>query len=280
MAPIAKGSTNPVGFEPALSTRMRSPAFCRRMPSAKWLRHEFPVHRIRTKGFSCILLSGPTFSVTISPRSISKLNVPNRIWGLFHDSSNASVPPPCEAYGPRHSRSKTDVAVPFFANLRQIIGPYIGRATSVGTECNDDFVIWELGFRINLCQLRVIPLYYATQKDPCEGLRREFELRSHFRNVIGRYICAQYCWEVQDRHPSLCTVFFERSVIHRSVTRSEIENARCNFSDTRAGTNSLIFNLDIWMKLLKLSDPSRINRMRKCGPTSRQQRLPLGCGSR
>ena len=26
------------------------------MPSAKWLRHEFPVHRIRTKGFSCILL--------------------------------------------------------------------------------------------------------------------------------------------------------------------------------------------------------------------------------
>src|SRR4029077_3395690 len=113
---------------------MRSPAFCRRMPSAKWLRHEFPVHRIRTKGFSCILLSGPTFSVTISPRSISKLNVPNRIWGLFHDSSNASVPPPCEAYRPRHSRPKTDVAVPFFANFRQIIGPYIGRATSVGAE--------------------------------------------------------------------------------------------------------------------------------------------------
>jgi hypothetical protein len=105
---------------------------------------------------------------------VSKLNVPNRIWGLFHDSSNASVPPPCEADGPRNSRTKSDFAVPFFANLCQIIGPYIRRATSVGAECNDDFVIWEPGFRISPCQSRVIPFRYSTEEDPCEGLRREF----------------------------------------------------------------------------------------------------------
>src|SRR5271166_5775576 len=144
----------------------------------------------------------------------------------------------------------------------------------------DDIVIWELGFKISICQQLVIPLRIFPRKIPARNLRREFELYSHSRNVVDRYICAQYGWKVQDRHASLCTVFFELSVIHRSVTRSEIENARCNFSDTRAGTNSLILNLEIWMKLLELSDPSRINRMRKCGPTSRQQCLPLGCGSR
>jgi hypothetical protein len=30
-----------------------------------------------------------------------------------------------------------------------------------------------------------------TEKDPCEHLRREFELCSHARNVVGRHICAQ-----------------------------------------------------------------------------------------
>src|SRR5271165_3136082 len=210
---------------------------------------------------------------------VGKLNVPNRIGGLFDDSSNTSVPPPGDAYGPWHSRPKSDVPVPFFANLRQIIGPDIGRTTSVGAERNYDFVIWELGFRISLCQLRVIPIRYFSNKDPSKALRREFELRSHSRNVVDRYICSHYRRKVQDRHSSLCAVFFELSVIHRRVTRSEIENARCNFSDTRAGTNSLIFNLDIWMKLLIFSDPSRINRMRKCSPSTHQQRLPLGSGS-
>src|SRR5271157_6148597 len=109
----------------------------------------------------------------------------------------------------------------FFANLRQIIGPYIGCATSVGAECNDDIVIWELGFKISLCQPRVIPLRYFPQKDPGKSLRREFELRSHSRNVVDRYICAQDSWKMQDRHASLCTVFFELRVIHRPVTRSE-----------------------------------------------------------
>jgi hypothetical protein len=50
-----------------------------------------------------------------------------------------------------YSPPKSDVPVPFFANLRQIIGPYIGRATSVGAECNDDIVVWELGFKVSLC---------------------------------------------------------------------------------------------------------------------------------
>jgi hypothetical protein len=35
--------------------------------------------------------------------------------GLFYDSSYASVSPARDAYGSRHSRPKTDVAVPFFA---------------------------------------------------------------------------------------------------------------------------------------------------------------------
>ena len=112
---------------------------------------------------------------------------------------------------------------------------------------------------VSLCQPRIIPLRYFPEKDPGRGLRCGFELRTHSRNVVHRYICAQDSWKVQDRHASLCTVFFELRVIHRSVTRSEIENARCKFSDTSAGTNSLIFNLDIWMKLLKFSDPLHVS---------------------
>src|ERR1700760_3875142 len=64
---VESAGSNPAGFEPALSTRMRLPAFCRRMPSAKWLRHEFPVHKIRTNGFSCIFLSRPTFHLQSVP---------------------------------------------------------------------------------------------------------------------------------------------------------------------------------------------------------------------
>lgn len=97
---------------------------------------------------------------------LSKLNVADRIWCLSHDLSNASVLPPPEPHGPRHRGPKTDVAVPFFANLRQIIGPYIGRTTSVGAECNDDIMIWEPGFRVSLCQLRIIPRGCFAEKDP------------------------------------------------------------------------------------------------------------------
>src|SRR5271157_6587575 len=61
----------------------------------------------------------------------------------------------------------------FFANLRQIIGPYIGCATSVGAECNDDIVIWELGFKISLCQPRVVPLRsLLSKKSSKRGLTR------------------------------------------------------------------------------------------------------------
>ena len=51
--------------------------------------------------------------------------------------------------------------VPFFADLRQTIGLYIGRATSVGAKCNNDIVIWELGFKVSLCQPQIIPLYFS-----------------------------------------------------------------------------------------------------------------------
>lgn len=46
----AIGWTNPVGLEPALATSIHSPASLRKIASARWLRHELPVQRIRTSG--------------------------------------------------------------------------------------------------------------------------------------------------------------------------------------------------------------------------------------
>jgi hypothetical protein len=62
----------------------------------------------------------------------------------------------------------------------------------------------------------------------------------------------------------------------------KIENASRYFSDAFARPNGLIFKLGTWMKLLIFSKPSRLNRIRECGPecgpTPHQQRLSLGCG--
>ena len=76
----------------------------------------------------------------------------------------AATPPAREAHGPRHTGPISDDAVPFFANLRQIIGPYIGRTTSVGAECNDDIMIWEPGFRVSQAdRIRIV------RKSLCRG---------------------------------------------------------------------------------------------------------------
>jgi hypothetical protein len=48
---IAFGCTYSAGLDPALCTATSSPAAARRMPSARWLRQEFPVQRMRTLGF-------------------------------------------------------------------------------------------------------------------------------------------------------------------------------------------------------------------------------------
>ena len=45
-----EGWTSPLGLDPALKTSKRSPAAARRMPSAMWLRQEFPVQRMSTLG--------------------------------------------------------------------------------------------------------------------------------------------------------------------------------------------------------------------------------------
>lgn|SRR5208282_3864283 len=88
MARIAKGWTNPLGFEPALATRMRSPAFWRRTPSAEWLRHEFPVHIIRTKGFYSIMVSAQFFLSAFGHQSISASPKTLDLCKYFYDCRN------------------------------------------------------------------------------------------------------------------------------------------------------------------------------------------------
>src|SRR5271170_3715993 len=47
----------PAGFEPALCTSRMSPAAAFKNPSAIWLRHELPVHKIKTVSFLLFITS-------------------------------------------------------------------------------------------------------------------------------------------------------------------------------------------------------------------------------
>ena len=138
-------------------------------------------------------------------------------------------------------------------------------------------MIWELGVRIDPRKFRVVPFRYFAQKDSGEGLGRKFEFRRYAWNVVGWYVGTQNCREVEDIEPTLRMVLFEFTKLHRGITCAEIVDASCNFSDTSARTDRIVFNLDIWMKLLIFSEPFRVHRIWECGPTSRQQCLPLGC---
>ena len=92
-----------------------------------------------------------------------------------------------------------DFVLPFFADLRKIICPDVGRAAAVRAVNHNDIVARKVHALVRASDCRIIPFGDFAEKNSRERFLRKIQLRGDAGNVVRGDVRSEHGREVQDR---------------------------------------------------------------------------------